>query len=77
MEQPIFAMGMSHSIAINNAERSLNNGTPTKWSPTQFCSFEKNQKLSETDVCYGGVNEAFIFPFTWGLTSGLDNSSWP
>ena len=45
--------------------------------PTQFCSFEKNQKLSETDVCYGGVNEAFIFPFTWGLTSGLENSSWP
>ena len=104
MEQPTFAMGMSHSIAINDAERSLiiftwavgflswilgryqllrnfckvNVGwTPTKWSPTQFCSFEKNQKLSETDVCYGGVNEAFIFPFTWGLTSGLDNSSWP
>ena len=23
MEQPIFAMGMSHSIAINDAERSL------------------------------------------------------
>ena len=104
MEQPIFAMGMSHSIAINDAERSLiiftwavgflswilgryqllrnfckvNVGwTPTKWSPTQFCSFEKNQELSETDVYYGGVNEAFIFPFTWGLTSELDNSSWP
>ena len=36
-----------------------------------------DQKLSETDVGYEGVNEAFIFPFTWGLTSGLDNSSWP
>ena len=105
MDQPIFAMGISHSIPINDAERSLvtftwavgffswilgryqllrnfckvNVGwTPTKWSPTQFCSFEIKSYQRRTWVMRALTRPLFFLsPEVWpqDSTTALDHSA--